>query len=122
MPDIMRVDPAAEQEQVTRLTAFKQNRDQQLVRRPAPAGPSIPPAQPTTCSRPQARAQRPLHPRRGLRSHAEHLRQLPTHHLTPGMSTMANRRIRVVVAKPGLDGHDRARRSSLARCGTQAWR
>src|SRR6202012_4650404 len=30
-PEIMRVDPAAEQEQVVRLKAFKQNRDQQLV-------------------------------------------------------------------------------------------
>jgi len=35
---------------------------------------------------------------------------------------MADRRIRVVVAKPGLDGHDRARRSSPARCATLAWR
>ena len=31
VPDIMRVDPAAEREQVARLTAFKHNRDQQLV-------------------------------------------------------------------------------------------
>jgi methylmalonyl-CoA mutase, N-terminal domain len=31
VPDIMRVDPAAEREQVARLAAFKQDRDQQLV-------------------------------------------------------------------------------------------
>ncbi len=31
VPDIMRVDPAAEREQVARLTAFKDNRDQALV-------------------------------------------------------------------------------------------
>ncbi len=31
VPDIMRVDPATEHEQVARLQAFKQNRDQQLV-------------------------------------------------------------------------------------------
>jgi methylmalonyl-CoA mutase N-terminal domain/subunit len=31
VPEIMRVDPAAEHEQVKRLQAFKHNRDQQLV-------------------------------------------------------------------------------------------
>jgi methylmalonyl-CoA mutase N-terminal domain/subunit len=31
VPDIMRVDPAAEREQVARLKAFKQNRDTDLV-------------------------------------------------------------------------------------------
>jgi methylmalonyl-CoA mutase, N-terminal domain len=31
VPDIMRVDPAAEREQVARLAAFKQDRDQELV-------------------------------------------------------------------------------------------
>ena len=31
VPDIMRVDPAAEREQVARLVAFRQNRDQALV-------------------------------------------------------------------------------------------
>ena len=32
------------------------------------------------------------------------------------------RKIRVVIAKPGLDGHDRVRRSSRARCAMPAWR
>jgi methylmalonyl-CoA mutase, N-terminal domain len=31
VPELMRVDPAAERDQLTRLAAFKQNRDQQLV-------------------------------------------------------------------------------------------
>jgi methylmalonyl-CoA mutase N-terminal domain/subunit len=31
VPDIMRVDPAAESDQVTRLKAFKSDRDDQLV-------------------------------------------------------------------------------------------
>ena len=31
MPDLLRVDPASEREQVDRLKAFKANRDQQLV-------------------------------------------------------------------------------------------
>ncbi len=39
VPDIMRVDPAAEHDQVTRLTAFKANRDQQLVAAAARSGP-----------------------------------------------------------------------------------
>ncbi|HEU4702133.1 MAG TPA: methylmalonyl-CoA mutase family protein, partial [Conexibacter sp.] len=33
VPDLLRVDPASEREQVERLTAFKANRDQQLVER-----------------------------------------------------------------------------------------
>ena len=33
-----------------------------------------------------------------------------------------SRRIRVVIAKPGLDGHDGGRRSSPARCATRAWK
>ncbi len=39
VPDIMRVDPAAERDQVARLEAFKQNRDQQLVQTTPRAGP-----------------------------------------------------------------------------------
>jgi len=33
VPDLLRVDPESESEQVARLTAFKQNRDQELVQR-----------------------------------------------------------------------------------------
>ena len=33
VPDLLRVDPASEREQVDRLSAFKANRDQELVGR-----------------------------------------------------------------------------------------
>jgi methylmalonyl-CoA mutase cobalamin-binding subunit len=35
--------------------------------------------------------------------------------------TMTDRKIRVLVAKPGLDGHDRGK-VSHGRCAMQAWK
>ena len=38
------------------------------------------------------------------------------------LAAVSSRKIRVVVAKPGLDGHDRGAKIIVARCATPAWR
>ena len=76
VPDLLRVDPESEREQVERLKAFKADRDQELVAAPPRGAARRPRAAPTTCCRRSAGAEGPLLDGRGVRRDAGRLRQV----------------------------------------------
>ena len=95
VPDLLRVDPESEREQVQRLREFKENREQALVgQRPGRAARrgvrdrEPPPGDPPG-------AEGPLLARRGLRRHAGRLRQVRTKVLRAPPSAPRRRAVRV---------------------------
>ncbi len=75
VPDLLRVDPESEREQVGRLKAFKASRDQQLVDG-AWRSCARPRAAPTTCCPDPPGAEGPCFAWRGVRRDAGRLRQV----------------------------------------------
>ena len=77
VPDILRVDPESEHQQVARLTAFKADRDAELVARRLDEVRDCARGSRQHAAGPAKRAQGPLLARRGLRRDARRVRRLP---------------------------------------------
>ena len=94
VPDLLRVDPESEHQQVARLKAFKADRDQELVARRLDEVRDARPRDRQPAAAAARSAQGPLLDRRGLRRDARRVRRLPADVLSapqplPSRSMMA---------------------------------